>query len=233
MTSNPWHLRLPTTKHYQWYQNLVDRHRLTESWLKEIQSERPSHLLTRGLRPEIQNSLWFLESLPQIELTEITDDTSVEQQLSRLEHTIWSAQAWTLNALMTRTPSINQEALHTLLEQISWKMGKASFESRWKLFKNKNDSDLRKIISFLKDSPLSGYPKKNGFLIQRAISTEVQIQLHYCPHQIRHIETKPIADRLCQLHSHWMRGFIYEINSQASVELSIQAPRCTQRWFFI
>src|SRR5689334_6044414 len=125
MRANPWHLRLPNTEHYQWYKNLVELHELTESWLKEVQSDRPSYLLTRGLGPEITENLWMLESISKIEMRQLTDDTQIEDTLGRLERTIWAVQAWTLNALVGRVNLLStKDALNSLLEQISWKMGK-------------------------------------------------------------------------------------------------------------
>ncbi len=233
MRANPWHLRLPTIENYQWYKNLVDQHELTECWLKEVQNDRPSHLLTRGLSSEITENLWMLESISKIELHQMIDDTQVEDMLGRLEHTIWAVQSWTLNALISHSTSATRNALDALLDQLSWKMGKISVESRWKKHTTQKQQDLRQILLCLKDSPFSGYPHVDGFLIKRASEKEVQIELRACPHQIHYRETKPIADRLCRLHTQWMKGFAYGLNSRISVEHVIQSPRCIQKWFFI
>src|ERR1700744_252004 len=106
MRDYPWHLRLPTTQQYQWFKNLVDLHELTREWLKEIQTDRPAHLLTRGLSPEVSENLWMLDSLSQTEMERLLDDTSPDDTLSRLEHTVWAVQSWTLTHIYGRaTPS--------------------------------------------------------------------------------------------------------------------------------
>ena len=233
MRDNPWHVRLANTEQHQWYRNLVDLHELTDSWLKEIQTDRPAYLLTRGLSSEITENLWMLESISKVELEQLMDDTQIEDMLGRLEHTIWAVQSWTLNTLLGRATPGTKDALDSLLDQISWKLGQTCVGTRWKKFANQKQQDLRDILLCLKDSPFAGYPKGEGFLIKRAISTEVQIELRHCPHQIQYQEVKPVVDRLCRLHTQWMRGFAYELNSRVSVEHVVQSPRCIQRWFFL
>lgn len=208
-------------------------HELTETWLKEVQSDRPSYLLTRGLSPEITENLWMLESISKVDINQLADDTAIEDTLGRLERTIWAVQAWTLNALLGRTTSLTKDALDSLLDQVSWKMGKMCIESRWNSFINQKQKDVRVILLCMKDSPFSGYPHTDGFLVKRAVASEVQVELKLCPHQIHYPEVKSVADRLCRLHSQWMRGFAYELNSRINVEHVVQSPRCIQRWFLI
>jgi len=233
MRENPWHLRLPSTEHYQWFKNLVDLHELTTDWLKEVQTDRPSHYLTRGLSPEVTENLWMLESLSKTEMERLLDDTQLDDMLGRLEQTVWAFQSWTLTNLYGRTtPSSTRNALDSLLEQCSWKLGRACVETRWPDLALKGKQDLRDILLALNDSPFAGYPQGDGFLVRRAIGSEIQIELRSCPHQIHYQEVKSVADRLCRLHSHWMRGFAYALNNRVSVEHVVQSPRCIQRWFF-
>jgi hypothetical protein len=232
MREYPWHLRLPTTEHYQRFKNLVQLHELTTGWLQEIQSDKPSYGLSRGYSKEVSENLWMLDSLSNIELDALLDDTSPSDTLNRLEHTIWAVQSWTVSSLNSRSNAPSQKSLESVLEQISWKQGKECCESRWKTLVESGPLDPREILLALNDSPFSGYPHSNGFLIKRAISTEVQIELRTCPHQIQFQETRPVADRLCRFHAQWMRGFAYALNSQLSVEHVVKTPRCTQRWFY-
>lgn len=232
MRDYPWHLRLPTTQHYQWFRNLVDLHELTLSWLKEMQNDRPSHLLTRGLNPEVFENLWMLDSLSETPIEKLLDDTSPDDMLSRLEHTIWAAQAWTLTHLYSKTTPTNKGALESVLEQGSWKLGRACADKRWETLTQKGNQELRDILLALHDSPFSAYPRGESFLVKRAVSSEIQIELRACPHHTHHTEAKPVADRLCRLHAQWMRGFAYGLNSRVSLEHVVQTPRCIQRWFF-
>jgi hypothetical protein len=233
MRENPWHLRLPTTEHHQWFKNLVDLHELTTSWLKEVQTDRPSHFLTRGLSTEVTENLWMLDSLSNTPMEKLLDDTQPQDMLGRLEQTVWAFQSWTLTQLYGKTtPSSTRNALDSMLEQASWKLGRSCVEARWRELAQTGNQDLRDILLALNDSPFSGYPKGEGFLVRRAIAKEIQIELRCCPHQVQYQEVKPVADRLCRLHSHWMRGFAYALNNRVSVEHLVQSPRCVQRWCF-
>jgi hypothetical protein len=232
MRENPWHLRLPTTEHYQWYKNLVDLHDMTSTWLKESDMNKPSYILTRGVESEVSENLWMLDFLFDNEIEKFLDDTSPVDLLRRLEHTIWAVQASTLIHLQSKS-NLNRDALDSLLEQASWKLGRKCGEKRWEKLIRKGDQELRAILLALNDSPFSGYPHQPGFLVRRAISTEIQIELRACPHQIQYAEIQPVADRLCRLHSQWMRGFAYSLNNRTTVEHLVQSPRCAQRWFFV
>ncbi len=234
MRENAWHVRLPKTEHLQWFKNLVDLHDLTTSWLKETQTERPSHLLTRGLHSEIGSNLWMLESLSTTRLENLLDETPVENLLTRLEKTIWVVQAWTLNSLRDRAQEKTLHALDSLLEQLCWKLGRKTAEIRWKkaLSKNTPTLNLQEVLLALNDSPFSGYPHSSGFLVRRSISQELFIEMRACPHRLTIPEVQAVADRLCQLHTDWIRGFVYALNNRIYVESQTCNPRCQQHWLY-
>jgi len=232
---NPWHLRIPTTEHYQWYKNLVDLHRLTEAWRRETHTE----ILTAGvgshLGRKVKESLWMLGSLLDRNIEQFMDDTHPEDLLGRLEHTVWAVQAGTLAAILastaSRTNSTDAAATKKLLEETSWNLGKSCAETRWSSQVHQKTWDLRDILLALEDSPFSGYPHSNGFLVKRAIRSEIEIELKVCAHRSRYAQVHPIADELCYFHRHWMRGFTSALNSQIEVEAHSGAERCVQRWY--
>lgn len=232
MRENPWHLRLPNVEHYQWFKNLVDLHELTANWTKQLQMVRPSYALTRGLGNELSENIWLLDSISEKTLDQFLDDSFPTELLERLEEAIWTVQAWTVSSLYGRTPQNNQESLDRVLEQICWKLGKSCAESRWgELIKRNVDLPLRDVLLAVNDSPLASYPHKQRYFIKRAIQKEIQIELFSCPHQSQYSEAKLEAKRLCHLHSHWLRGFVYALNHRIGIEHHIQTPYyCTQKW---
>jgi len=236
MRENPWHLRLASTEHYQWFRNLVDFHELTTGWVKQLQQqeEKQSHAITRGLSEEVTENLWMLELLSETRLDRLLDDTHPRDLLCRLEHTTWAVQAGTLNSIYGKTshPS-SRSALDSQLEQIAWKLGRRKAEARWPELTTYGRQDLRDVLMALNDSPFVGYPLSDGILIRRAIRSEIEIELRACPHQNPFPEVRTVADKLCRFHSHWMRGFAYALNNKATLEHVVQSPRCIQRWFFV
>ena len=229
----PWHLRLPSTEHYQRFKNLVQIHQLTAEWLHEIRShDDPTPPLSHSLNPVIstnlpenlKENLWMLDSLANSDLESLLDDTSPSETLDRLEQTLWAVQSLTVSTL-------NESSL----EPISWKQGKECGESRWKALAQQGNQDLRDILLALNDSPFSGYPQGNGFLVRRALPIEIQIELMTCPHQNPFLATRLVADRLCRLHAQWIKGFAQALHSQIQIEHFIPAAknnlRCHQRWF--
>jgi hypothetical protein len=233
MRENPWHLRHPTTEHYQWFKNLVTLHELTQNWLNELQPDRAPDLFTRGLSPEITENLWMLRAISEDNMENLLDDTLPEDLLIRLEHTIWAVQATALVNLQGKTAAQNRPSSEdSLLEQISWRLGVAAVESRWQALAANGPQDLRDILLAMNDTPFSGYPTGNGFLVRRAITTEIQVELRCCPHRLHYYEVKSVADRLCRLHAQWIRGFAHALNKEVNIEHVVQSPRCIQRWYF-
>ena len=233
---HPWHERTAGAKHYQWFQRLINLHELTQGWLKEMQVERPQHQLARGLQPQVSQNLWMLDFLsaggPRMD--NLLDDTSPEDILGRLEHTVWSVQAWTLMSSVERAPAETRQALESILEQSSWKLGRKCGEAAWPTLPIHARQDLRALLLALSPHVVSG-TGSDDFLLKRAVQSEVQVELKACPHHSRYLETAPMADLLCKLHAQWMRGFVYALNSRVTVEHLIRKKpqRCLQRWFYL
>jgi hypothetical protein len=231
MRENPWHLRLPTTEHFQWFKNLVTLHELTLAWLQELRLDPSLEPYTRGLNPQVSENLWMLNQLSKKNMSDILDDTLPEDLLGRLEHCIWAVQASTLQILAGKnSENYSNPQKENSLEQISWKFGIAAVEARWPELVRKGCKDLRDILLAMNDSPFAGYPRGGGFLVRRAIQTEIQLELRACPHQSHYYEVKSVADHLCRLHAYWIRGFAHALNKKVQIEHVVQSPRCLQRW---
>jgi hypothetical protein len=232
MRENPWHLRLPTTEHYQWFKNLVSLHELTLAWLEELKLDPSLEPFTRGLNPAVSENFWMLHQLSSKKISDILDDTLPEDLLGRLEHCVWAVQASTLQILDTKFQKQQQNPsdTDTSLEQISWNLGATTAEKRWAELAHKGCPDLRDILLAINDSPFSGYPYGNSFLVRRAIPTDIQLELRSCPHQSHYYEVKHVQDHLCQLHAQWMKGFAHSLNKKVKIEHIVQSPRCLQRW---
>lgn len=233
----PWHLRRLSAGHYQWLRNLADQHALTTSWLSELQIERPAHTLTRGLTGDLADDLWGLSSLSAEQAESLLDDTAPEDVLGRLEQAVWSAQAETLRSLYERVSGQGAGAgqerlvLESVLDHTAWKAGKLCGERRWPAFDPALGADMRQILLALADSPFcGGLPLRDAFLVERAIDGELTLELRGCPHQREGVQ---LADALCHIHGHWMRGFAYALNHRISIETGRRGSRCRQRWSFI
>jgi hypothetical protein len=235
--STPWHQRLATHSHHRRFEYLVELHRLTETWLRELQAARPAHSLDRGLGPEIARNLWMLENPSERGFEALLDDTSAEDVLSRLERTIWAAQAYTLAQLLERTEPSERSVLDSILEQISWKLGRAYAERRWSELPEESRNSLKALLLTFGDSPFGAAPfgsahEGRSYLVLRATEKEAQIELHHCPHQSGYSEVKRIADELCAIHHHWTRGFAYGLHHKLQVSRLERTHRCGQRWTF-
>ncbi len=234
--STPWHERLATHSHYRRFEYLVELHRLTETWLRELQVQRPTHSLDRGLSPEVAGNLWMLENPSERGLASLLDDTSAEDVLSRLERTIWATQAYTLGQLLERTPAKDRSALDSILEQSSWKLGRAFAEKRWTHLASETRENSRRLLLAFADTPFGA---ASSFLVLRATEQEAHIELHHCPHQSVFSEVKRIADELCTIHHHWVRGFAYGLHHKLQVKHQMTTSpngetlqRCGQHWYF-
>ena len=227
---NPWHVRLPKAEHDQWFKNLIDLHELTNHWVRDLKVDRPAHFMPRGLSPEARDHLWILDTLSSAKLEHLLEESHPEELLPQLEKTIWAVQSWTLTHILKDDSKNSNSPLMNLLEQSSWKAGRMNGEARWGKTKNFGQFDLSAIYFAIQDSPLSGYPRSEAPLVRRATADRVEIELHYCPHQLSISEIRTQEDLLCRMHSHWCRGFVYTLNQRVSVEHSFGTPRCTQRW---
>jgi hypothetical protein len=244
MREQPWHLRRPTAETYRWYRNLTDLHAITTGWLDELDMERNVHLLKRGfsrgqLTEEISSTLWILENLAapageQAALESFFDDSLPEDVLGRLEQAIWCVQAWTLSSLLDQAATKDRTAILNQLEQSTWRSGRDCARARWAELDEAARSDLRAVLQAFRDSPLSGAPRQDRFLVRRATTREISLELRECPHRSPHAAlfgSENVADRLCNLHAHWVRGYLYSINTRITVEHRIELPEvCQQRW---
>ena len=248
MQENPWHLRVPTTEHYQWFRNLVDLHRLTEAWRLATNTENLTATIGSHLGRKVQENLWMLDTLLDTNIEQFLDDTLPEDMLGRLEHAVWAVQAGILSAIINKSNNksnaseshtseaaiLSAPALKTLektlLEQSAWNLGRTCVEARWRHLVNQGSQDLRSLLLALHDTPFSGYPNSKAFLVRRAVSSEIEVELKSCPHLSQYAEVHSVADSLCNLYTHWMRGFTSALNSKIEVELTQQSGRCLQRW---
>lgn len=252
---HPWHSRIPSNQNQIWFRNLIDLHQLTLSWLKAVNREQPAHFIPRGVQPnpDVSSSLWMLDLLgsegldPSTELDNLMDDTSPEDVLARLDRTVWAVQSWTLNKLLrpakeseAQAPRLSQVrsaelpradlATMNALEQNSWKCGREVCAQRWPGLQEDVRVDLRGVLSAFRDTPLNRSGIREGFLVKRATERQVEIHLLHCPHQTPYEEVSPMADHLCALHAHWIRGYLYSINTKITVESDRRGERCEQRW---
>jgi hypothetical protein len=237
---HPWHERRVGTKQHQWFARMGSLHRLTTAWNDALRSQQANalvgHQLTRGLSVEASRNIWMLDSLVSEQIEPLLDDTWPEDVLGRLEHTVWSVQSWTLLSLVERTPASELGALGAMLEQVAWKEGRAVAERVWpKLTGSAVGPDLREVLLALGASLVSGFGLGEDFLVRRALSREIDLELRGCAHRSPYGEVAPAADRLCQLHAQWMRGFAYALNNRAAVDHRIGAgeERCRQRWHLV
>jgi hypothetical protein len=217
----PWHERRASAKHHQWFRDLVELHELTASWVKAARLEpAPPPVLPAEAR-----------------LEELLDDTYPDDVLGRLDRAIWAAQARTLAEILGRAPQGTPEGgvLVSLLEQACFNQGRRSAERRWPALQAEVRDDLRGLRLALVDSPFNGNPGREAFLVKRATASDVQLELRACPHQSGVPEAAAVADALCGLHLHWMRGFIYGLSTRATLERvgASRGGRCVVRWYFV
>ncbi len=228
-----WHKRVYTHQHEHWFNNLVEFHELTNTWLSELKVERPSHFISRGLPAEMSSQLWMLESLQNVQVDWLLDDTHPNDTLGRLEHTLWLTQSWTLQELLAKADEKKRAALIGFFEQSAWKRGRQCAAKRWPNMKNQLHSNLKTLVPLLSSTPMAKYPQPQPFLVKRALENELSIELNYCPHQSPHKEIQTTSDIQCSIHTQWLRGFVYELESTITAEKTSSNPRCTLRWFFL
>jgi hypothetical protein len=227
----PWNQRKALLTHHRWFKNLTDFHAITRSWLEETQSEKASYSLERLERTSSVHSaedFKLLETLPDARLESLLDDTTPEDLLKRLEYSVWTAQAWTYTSLMGRA---SPEKLMSVLEQATWKQGRAVAEKKGSLAEKQ---DLRAIFLTLIDSPIALSLGEDAFLLRRGLTSEIEFEFRACPHFSKYPEVIPAASALCFFHSAWIRGYVYGLNHQVQIEYHAcngkEGNRCWQRW---
>ncbi len=232
LREQPWHDRRAFHWHHRWYQDLLVLHRLTLEWLRELKLERPSHFLGASVRPEIKQSIESLErvtdralesELSDNGLSSLLDDTAPEDFLGRLENSVLTLQAWTLQTLLDRSP----EALEAL-EQVSWRHGRALAERRLES-PLEQELDLRVILTFFADNPILGTPEREGLLIRRSTRTHVDVELKCCPHQSANPAALQVSDALCDVHQYWLKGFLYGLSPTVACQYERRSERTSTR----
>jgi hypothetical protein len=233
----PWNQRKALLTHHRWFRNLTDFQSITRSWLEESQGKRAPHQVERVAAAHFPENFKFLETLPDARLESLLDDTTPEDLLNRLEYSVWAAQAWTFASLMNHMAADEKEKLQSVLEQATWKQGRLVAEKRWSLAEKQ---DLRALFLTLVDSPVALSLGEDAFLLRRGLSDDLEFEFRFCPHFSRFPEVKPVADELCFLHSAWIKGYIYGLNTQVKIEYrpaplaetqaSQTHSRCGQHW---
>jgi hypothetical protein len=232
----PWNQRRALLTHHRWFKNLTDFHAVTRSWFEDTQIEKAPYSLERLEQMSSVHSaedFKLLETLPDARLESLLDDTSPEDLLKRLEYSVWTAQAWSLTSLMGRAPQSGkheaEQKLTSVLEQATWKQGRAVAEKKWALAEKQ---DLRALFLTLVDSPVALSLGEDAFLLRRGLTTELEFEFRACPHFSKYPEVIPVADALCFFHSAWIRGYVYGLNHQVQVEYhpKTESNRCWQRW---
>ena len=192
--------------------------------------DRPGYFLKRGPGYEITADLRLLDSLARSSLSDLIDDTSAEDILWRLENSVWVVQGYTLLNLIGRTTPEDKAALHTMLEQISWKTGRELAEKYSKQIPIMWHEDLRALLPILQDKYLAENGCMNPLLVSRATGCELQLELLTCPHRSKYEEIRLIADELCNLHAHRLRGCAYFFDSRILMEVVRGERYCVQRF---
>lgn len=224
MREHPWSLRRPSHEHYRWFNNLLDLHWLTREWIKDLslRENDPSHHLKRAITSGLGETYAVLEKITETsvppELDLILDEMLPEELLQRLEHLIWVIQSWSVHNILSHTSKDERTAVFHALQQTAWTVGRQCADRRWKNLEPAAREDLRALSSILQDSPLAKASRSHGFLVVRSTEEELILQLLQCPHRSKYYEVRPVADELCELHFHWIRGFTYGIHTRLHCE---------------
>ena len=214
MRPDPWHLRKSTAEHLQWFRNLLDLQRLTSAWQSLTGSELASGISTK-YPAHLHEGLWLLERVlahenqPWHELLDgCLDDTAPEDFLARLQDVICAKQGLVLR------DCLKSHTLDVLL-QAAEECGRACAVERWKVLSPQSREDCRGLFAAFQDSPFSGYPRGDHFLVLRSTQDEIRVRLLRCPHQSPLVEVREMAGPLCESHERWSRGYLMALNSQA------------------
>lgn len=210
-----WHERRSGLVHLKWFENLCDLHELTLAWISDLKIDRADTALSRGLGKEALENVWMLESIRDTQLDDFLDDTSAEDLLARLDHTIWAVQAATLEQIQSQDPS----ALRAILEQTAFRFGRNLAESRWRAWSELGQSRADLALAALHDSPFAGHGFHPSFLVRRKLAHEFQFLWRSCPHSRHYPEIGRSQTLLCDLHYQALRGYIYALNPRLELTL--------------
>lgn len=224
MREHPWSLRRPTHQHYQWFQNLIDLHALTKSWLSQLDAHgKEQGKLLRIIPPEVRRKLEILESLIQAsrpaDLEILLDSAYPEELLTKLELSIWTVQAWSIQHVQEVTQETEKDALKNLFEQTAWSAGRSCAQQRWVNFPVDARNDLQALFHAVENSPLAGYPHENFAIVRRSTPTSLELEWMEYPHHKKTTELELTSSKIFHFHTHWIRGFLYHLNTKIVVDL--------------
>ncbi|MBU6154546.1 MAG: hypothetical protein KGP28_09625 [Bdellovibrionales bacterium] len=210
-----WNERRSTLEQERRFKRLISLHTLSDYWIRTLSPQQAaSHHLERMAKVTLNPNLWQfeknrLDQLP-LNLEELVGAQEIDTFLSELESTIWIIQASTLEN--AETASSNRRELQNILEQASWNHGKLHAETIWGTQGNLN---LREgVEAFLKTHVYGN----QSFLKERDSFREITLIWKHSPLQTPSLMDSPVAELLCTLHEHWIRGFFYGASRNTRVE---------------
>ena len=187
--------------------------RTSHSHVLNMQMLSDLHSITLDGLAELDiDAVEFLGSMPNMSpgLAELWDDTLPEDLLSRLHSQISSLQGILLNR------SKKEHTLERLYKSAN-ASGANSARRRWPELQT---ADLRNVVATLRNHP-------GSLLFKRAISNEVHVLFRSCPH----VENVEHANELCDLHFHWMQGYVSALCPDRILKLTRESFQpCVQKW---
>jgi hypothetical protein len=222
----PWHQRKASLKHHRWFKNIVDLHSITQAWLEEVPVDQSED-------PHLTADILLLESMTDARLEHLLDDTSPQDLLGRLEASIRAVQTWTHSKIFSESKGAETDRLSSVLEQATWKQGRAVAEKRWPRLPEASRSDLRILFLTLIDSPMALGLGEDAFLLTHGLSHGLRFEFHACPHAMLFSDIMYSESGICALHSAWVRGYLYALNPKIQMEyFPVPRPnqRCAQHW---
>ncbi len=224
----PWSIRRYCHGHERRWRRLLDLHSLTEAWITDLKlwSENTDvPTLRRVLAPQAQRDFELLQRTHPSRWDSNRDallmDQYPEEALRHLEVSIPTIQAILLQRLLAETAEEELPALRASLEQSSWAAGRACSARRWPSVTLPAVTDVRGLFTALLDSPF--FEEARRPVLERALPHSVSAILLDCPHQSGQPEIRGVADILCDLRVHMMRGFLYPLQSRLVIVRSITA----------
>jgi hypothetical protein len=232
-----WHERKPNSEQIHRFERLKDFHSLIRALVQAVSHAKtqPTYTLPRFTALEGQDPLSLVQKLSQAtvipDLESLLQDLSPEEGLKRLEHSLWLALSWTLQEF--KSQSSDWATMGNALQQAAWKAGRACGLLRWPTPPKDAQEDLRSLISALECSPVSGASLHPGFVLMRHTPSKAQVAWVGCPHQSPWAEVRAQGDPICDLMSHWLRGWIYALNPKPQanyVPRPTDADFCQLHW---
>lgn len=231
MRENPWHLRVPNIEHHLKFKFLGYFHQLTVSCLHSVTQQWPSS--SQNLNKKWLDSLRSFEPLLQFEMGPYLDHARIEDRLDQLRQTAWIIQGWCMRYLLEGTSSTSipsQDEIKNRIFQTARELGRDAAQKEWPIRSGFDANDARSVFLALGSTPFLGEWDSPSYLIKRATSCAVTIELHLCPHNVALPEVIPVADILCKLHSEWLSGYAQALQPRMSLEHQVRTPRCTLYW---